>query len=71
MTSSVSENPVVEVEVTESIVPDSIDIERTEQKSETDNVEQLSETTVQYSRDPLESVQNGTNTLYVLPLLIT
>lgn len=57
------------VENTESIIPDN-EPERTEPaQPEPDTDEQT--TNVQYTRDPLEAVREGTNTLYVMPILIS
>lgn len=54
----------------ESIVPDG-DVGRTDSQNEADVTETSTDATVQYTRDPLESVREGvSNTLYVVPLLI-
>lgn len=62
---------VRDADAVESIVPDTDEGILEAQELQADTEEPASEESVQYPRDPLETVRDGTNTLYVMPLIIT
>lgn len=57
-----------EIENSESIIIEN-DIERSDTNVERESEEQVNDASG-YPRDPLEAVREGTNTLYVMPILI-